>query len=130
MKIQNGAGVCRFCGQSRIIEDGAELTEAQLAEAATMLCQCDSAKEYQAAANRRIISKQRIDELFGDGTGTYEQPESAINLAKAAVDLVCDRRAKQVVITFKAGLNVKIMRMAKDKIKVVREISETNTFEQ
>lgn len=129
MKIQNGAGVCRFCGQSRIIEDGAEMTEPQLAEAATMLCQCDSAKEYQAAANRRIISKQRIDELFGDG-GEYEQPESAINLAKAAVDLVCDRRAKQVVITFKTGLNAKIMRMAKDKIKVVREISETNTFEQ
>lgn len=128
MKIQNGAGVCRFCGQSRIIEDGAEMTESQLAEAATMLCQCDSAKEYQAAANRRIISKQRIDELFGDGE--YEQPESAINLAKAAVDLVCDRRAKQVVITFKTGLNAKIMRMAKDKIKVVREISETNTFEQ
>ncbi|MCX4378539.1 MAG: hypothetical protein OSJ61_20560 [Lachnospiraceae bacterium] len=128
MKIQNGAGVCRFCGQSRIIEDGAEMTEPQLAEAATMLCQCDSAKEYQAAANRRIISKQRIDELFGDGE--YEQPESAINLAKAAVDLVCDRRAKQVVITFKTGLNAKIMRMAKDKIKVVREISETNTFEQ
>ena len=129
MKIQNGAGVCRFCGQSCIIEDGAEMTEPQLAEAATMLCQCDSAKEYQAAANRRIISKQRIDELFGDG-GEYEQPESAINLAKAAVDLVCDRRAKQVVITFKTGLNAKIMRMAKDKIKVVREISETNTFEQ
>ena len=128
MKIQNGAGVCRFCGQSRIIEDGAEMTEPQLAEAATMLCQCDSAKEYQAAANRRIISKQRIDELFGDGE--YEQPESAINLAKAAVDLVCDRRAKQVVITFKTGLNAKIVRMAKDKIKVVREISETNTFEQ
>ena len=128
MKIQNGAGVCRFCGQSRIIEDGAEMTEPQLAEAATMLCQCDSAKEYQAAANRRIISKQRIDELFGDGE--YEQPESAINLAKAAVDLVCDGRAKQVVITFKTGLNAKIMRMAKDKIKVVREISETNTFEQ
>ena len=128
MKIQNGAGVCRFCGQSRIIEDGAEMTEPQLAEAATMLCQCDSAKEYQAAANRRIISKQRIDELFGDGE--YEQPESAINLAKAAVDLVCDRRAKQVVLTFKTGLNAKIMRMAKDKIKVVREISETNTFEQ
>lgn len=128
MKIQNGAGVCRFCGQSRIIEDGAEMTEPQLAEAATMLCQCDSAKEYQAAANRRIISKQRIDELFGDGE--YEQPESAINLAKAAVDLVCDRRAKQVVITFKTGLNAKIMRMAKDKIKVVREISETNTFKQ
>lgn len=129
MKIQNGAGVCRFCGQSRIIEDGAEMTEPQLAEAATMLCQCDSAKEYQAAANRRIISKQRIDELFGDG-GEYEQPESAINLAKAAVDLVCDRRAKQVVITFKTGLNAKIIRMAKEKIKVVREISETNTFEQ
>lgn len=66
--------------------------------------------------------------MFGDGE--YEQPESAINLAKAAVDLVCDRRAKQVVITFKTGLNAKIMRMAKDKIKVVREISETNTFEQ
>ena len=128
MKIQNGAGVCRFCGQSRIIEVVEEMTVPQLAEAATMLCQCDSAKEYQAAANRRIISKQRIDELFGDGE--YEQPESAINLAKAAVDLVCDRRAKQVVITFKTGLNAKIMRMAKDKIKVVREISETNTFEQ
>lgn len=128
MKIQNGAGVCRFCGQSRIIEDGAEMTEPQLAEAATMLCQCDSAKEYQAIANRKIISKQRIDELFGDGE--YEQPESAINLAKAAVDLVCDRRAKQVVITFKTGLNAKIIRMAKEKIKVVREISETNTFEQ
>lgn len=45
-KTGASSGACRFCGQSVIVEDGAEMTAPQLEEAATMLCGCDEAIKY------------------------------------------------------------------------------------
>ena len=37
---------------------------------------------------------------------------------------------KSAVVTIRTGLRCRIMQMAKDKIKVVREISDNNEFVQ
>ena len=47
-----------------------------------------------------------------------------------AVDLICDKKAKNMTLTIRTGLKCRIMQMAKDKIKVVREISDNNEFVQ
>lgn len=75
-KAGASSGACRFCGQSVIVEDGAEMTAPQLEEAATMLCGCDEAIKYQQEKNRRTVAKQRINELFGEDAGEYKQPET------------------------------------------------------
>lgn len=126
----NKPGACRFCGQNVFVEDSAEMTAPQLEEAATMLCTCDEAIKYQQEKNRRTVAKQRINELFGEGAGEYKQPETVREIMLNTVDAICDKRMKATTITIRTGLRCRIMQMAKDKIKVVREISNNNEFVQ
>ena len=112
-------GTCRFCGQQILVEDGEGMTEPQRDECATLHCECDDAKVYQESALRRDTAKRRVDELFGEGAGEHRQPDEVIGEIKSAVDLICEKKAK-----------CRIMQMAKDKIKVVREMSDTDSFEQ
>lgn len=126
----SSTGACRFCGQNILIEDGAEMTAPQLEEAATMKCECDQAREYQESANRRTLAKQRMGELFGKDAGEYQQPEAVQGILLDAVDAICDKKMKNAVVTVRTGLRCRIMQMAKDKIKVVREISDNNEFVQ
>ena len=126
----SNTGACRFCGQSVIIEDGAEMTAPQLEEAATMRCECDKALEYQESANRRTLAKQRVNELFGEDAGEFRQPDMVQAIMLNTVDAICDKKMKSTVITVRTGLRCRIMQMAKDKIKVVREISNNNEFVQ
>lgn len=120
-------GTCRFCGQQILVEDGEGMTEPQRDECATLHCECDDAKVYQEAALRRDTAKRRVDELFGEGAGEHRQPDEVIGEIKSAVDLICDKKAKNMTLTIRTGLKCRIMQMAKDKIKVVREMSDITT---
>lgn len=124
------SGACRFCGQSVIVEDGAEMTAPQLEEAATMLCGCDEAIKYQQEKNRRTVVKQRVGELFGEDAREYRQPDAVQQILLNTIDAICDKKMKSAVVTIRTGLRCRIMQMAKDKIKVVREISDNNEFVQ
>lgn len=123
-------GTCRFCGQQLIVHGSEEMTAPQLEEAATMQCDCDDAKAYQETAQRRDKAKQRVKELFGEGAQNYRQPDVMLETMFKAVDMICDKQAKQFVFTIRTGLRCRIMQMAKDKIKVVREVSSNESFEQ
>lgn len=123
-------GICRFCGQQAVLQHDEERTQPQLDECATLHCTCDEAKAYQEGALRRDTAKTRVDELFGEGAGEFRQSEGVLSWIKDAVDYVCDKDIKNLTITIRTGLKCRIMQMAKDKIKVVREISDTDSFEQ
>lgn len=123
-------GTCRFCGQQLIVHGSEDMTAPQLEEAATMQCDCDDAKAYQETAQRRDKAKQRVKELFGEGAQNYRQPDVMLETMYKAVDMICDKQAKQFVFTIRTGLKCRIMQMAKDKIKVVREVSSNESFEQ
>ena len=76
------------------------------------------------------MAKQRINELFGEDAGEYKQPETVREIMLNAVDAICDKKMKAAAVTIRTGLRCRIMQMAKDKIKVVREISDNNEFVQ
>ena len=86
--------------------------------------------KYQQEKNRRTVSKQRINELFGEDAGEYKQPDTVRTIMLDAVDAICDKKMKAATVTIRTGLRCRIMQMAKDKIKVVREISDNNEFVQ
>ena len=130
MAKKSSTGACRFCGQSVIVENGAEMTEPQLEEAATMRCGCEKDLEYQESANRRILAKQRVNELFGEDAGEYQQPEAVRGIMLDTVDAICDKKMKAATVTVRTGLRCRVMQMAKDKIKVVREVSDNDEFVQ
>ncbi|RKI94322.1 hypothetical protein D7V94_01910 [Parablautia intestinalis] len=92
MAKKSSTGVCRFCGQSVIVENGAEMTAPQLEESATMLCGCDEAIKYQQEKNRRSVAKQRINELFGEDAGEYKQPDAVRTMMLNVVDAICDKK--------------------------------------
>ena len=106
------------------------MTAPQLEEAATMLCGCDEAIKYQQEKNRRTVAKQRVGELFGEDAGEYRQPDAVQQILLNTIDAICDKKMKSAVVTIRTGLRCRIMQMAKDKIKVVREISDNNEFVQ
>lgn len=129
MAKESKTGACRFCGQSIIVEGGADMTDPQLEEAATMACECEKATAYRETATRRKKTKQRVEELFG-AESQEKQSDDVKKIILDAVDAVCDKKIKSAVITIRSGLKCRIMQMAKDKIKVVREISENDEFTQ
>ena len=85
---------------------------------------------YKEQANRRSTAKQRVNELFGDGAGDLKQPEAVLTIILNTVDAICDKKMKAATITIRSGLRCRIMQMAKDKIKVVREMSDNDEFVQ
>ena len=91
-------GTCRFCGQQLIVHGSEDMTAPQLEEAATMQCDCDDAKAYQETAQRRDKAKQRVKELFGEGAQNYRQPDVMLETMFKAVDMICDKQAKQFVL--------------------------------
>lgn len=93
-KGESKTGNCRFCGQSSIIEGGADMTAPQLEEAATMQCTCEKAMAYQETKNRRTVAKQRAEELFGKDAGEYAQPDDTLAYILAGIDQVCDKKSK------------------------------------
>lgn len=123
-------GTCRFCGQSVMIDCEDKLTGPQLEEEATMRCGCERALEYQESIERRDMAKQRVIELFGDISEGYKQPDAVQGIMLDAVDAICDKKIKAVTVTVRTGLRCRIMQMAKDKIKVVREVSDNDEFIQ
>lgn len=113
-----------------MVEHEKKLTVPKLEEEATMRCGCEGALQYQESINRRETAKQRVRELFGDGAGDYRQPEAVQTILLNAVDAICDKKMKAAVVTVRTGLRCRIMQMAKDKIKVVREVSDNDEFVQ
>lgn len=129
MAKESKTGACRFCGQSIIVEDGAGMTDPQLEEAATMACECEKATAYRETETRRKVAKKRVEELFGE-EAKEKQSDDVKKIILDAVDAVCDQKIRKVVITIRAGLKYRIMQMAKDKIKVVRERNQNDEFTQ
>ena len=128
--MEQQTGTCRFCGQTQMIQSEETLTAPQLEEQATMQCECDEAMVYKEVANRRKVAKKRVEELFGNEAGEFKQSDKVLKEIVTAVDLVCDKMIKQITVTIRTGLKCRVMLMAKDKIKVVRETSNTEAFEQ
>lgn len=101
MAKESKTGSCRFCGQNIMIEDGADMTE-----------------------------PQRVNELFGEEAGDMKQPEVVQTIITQAVDAICDKKMKSATVTIRTGLKCRIMQIVKDKIKVVRELSDNDEFVQ
>lgn len=115
-------GVCRFCCQTRVIDGGADMTEGEKTEKATMYCNCDAAKVYRERMQRMSLAEQSIEVLFGEGEGSFAQPGVVTQLMKIGVSAMNDGDIKSMTINLNKGLKCKIAVVADDKIKVLREV--------
>ncbi|MBU9728286.1 hypothetical protein [Diplocloster modestus] len=123
-------GMCRFCGQTHMIQTEDKWTDPQLEEEATRICECDEAKAYQDSVTKKERTKKRIDELCGEGAGSnFIHADIADGLKKFA-DYICDKRVKEISVTVTSGEKVKIKMLAKDKVKIERSKTNIKMFEE
>ncbi len=128
---ESTTGQCRFCGQSIMIDGGAGMTDPQREEAATMLCDCDTAQEYQQAAVRAEEAKERIRELAGDAAEEpFQQPVAVQMILESAVEELCKEEINAITVATSQELKYKLSRTAKGNIKIVREIKKNKEFVQ
>ena len=76
---QREYGVCRFCGQTKILAQPMP-TQEQADEYATQTCSCDPAK----AVRRRKRETETIQQMFG------EYAPTVVDLLQQVVDLIRD----------------------------------------
>lgn len=67
--MQTKNGVCRFCGQNRMVEVPNDFTQEETDEEVTMICHCDGAKVYQEKKEKE--EKTEEQKLSAMGT-TFE----------------------------------------------------------
>lgn len=110
-------GYCRFCGQSRMLETGVELTQEEADEKATRLCDCDMASKY----THMVVSKENVSLQIQEQYANDHQVVGQILID--AIDPIAEGRLKSV--TVKAGEDTVItakIAMTKDgTIRATRE---------
>lgn len=63
-ELPRSTGVCRFCGQQRIIKTIGEITQAKADEIATNECDCKEAKVFQNRASKIKRAREWADNRF------------------------------------------------------------------
>ena len=127
LKEQTGYG--KFCGQSGMVRTMAGWSEERINEQVTLQCQCEEAKAYTKAQERKQKAKKRIHELFGDGA---EKPVKGkvVEILVLTVDAIEDKAMKGITVDVGHGVKAKVSKMAKESIKVERSENKKTTYEE
>ena len=122
-------GVCKFCGQSRIVEVPDSMTNEEVDEEATIGCRCRESKEYKKKLEKReqvemakTSAKGTTFELFHD---EFPEIEELLNMA---IDPLVEKTIKKMTITTLGKTKASIS-FSKETIKVEREDKSTYSRE-
>lgn len=124
-KIERVA-VCRYCGQSKLIQLDEDLTDEQLEEKVTLECNCKLGREYRAKIEDEKKTEQMVRdtmaityELLGDDLPELE------NLINDVIPKMVEKNIEKA--TFSVGKVKVSIRYSGDEIKISR--TETNKCE-
>ena len=127
--MENKSGVCRFCGQHKIIEVPGYSTQEEIDEEVTLECRCEAAKEYQKKKQKeelmemvKISAQGTIYELFNEDKPEIEQ------LLNNCIPLLVTKKAKKVTVNTGSKVTGTIS-IQKGTIKVERIEKSTYTRE-
>lgn len=127
-------GVCRLCGQMRIIP--AEVIEPYASQTvagevppdlidwlAMMNCNCDDSRIEQHKQHTRDKAKEHVRKLF-----EHEHP-SASDFMLKAIDLIVDQKMGNITIQIGKYTKANITKNAKGEIKVKRTVTKCDELE-
>lgn len=75
----NYSAPCRFCGQVQTFDSEREMSEAEQAKKAMMLCDCSAAQALRRMESSRLKAQDNADELLKDHEELKEVVKCAIN---------------------------------------------------
>lgn len=130
----NVSGVCRCCGQLRMIPDeevekyasqtvAGEVPPDLLDWLAMMNCNCDDARIEQKKQETRDKAKENVRKLF-----EHEHP-SASDFMLKAIDLMVDQKMGNMSIQLGKYTKANITKNAKGEIKVKRTVTKCDELE-
>lgn len=112
-------GVCRFCGQHKVVEVPDYMSEEEINEEASKECYCVDAKAYKQAKELEIMIEQQ--KMSAKGTTLqlfHEEYPDIENLLNEAIDALAAHKFKKVTISTDDGVTASIK--WKDGIEVER----------
>lgn len=99
-------GYCRFCGQSRMVDGGPEMTEDELNQLATSICECPGATHDAWKQSTMEVFGQDLEMMFG------KHPEVKTLLRYAGEQII---DGKMLALTIKRSGEQTIGLKLKDK---------------
>ncbi len=127
--MKEETGICRFCGQHRIVDVPDNFTEYEVNEEATLNCNCNDSKAYR----ERKEKEEQIEMAKTSAKGTtfelfHEEFPEIEDILNYSMDALTQKKFKKLTIT--AGGKTKAsITFSKDTIKVEREDKSTYTRE-
>lgn len=127
--MQNKSGICRYCGQHRLVEVPDFYTEEQIEEKVALVCNCKAAQAYQAEKEMeeklemaKTSAKGTTFELFHEDAPEVEKilNEALEPLTDGAFDSLKIKVNKRTTATLKMS-NENILVMREDKSTYKRE---------
>ncbi len=119
MEMVEKTGVCRFCGQNKIVEVPDYATEEEINEEASRECYCQGAKDYKKSKELEAMIEQQKISAKGDTYRYFNSDYPAIEkIFNAAIDPLVNHDFKKVTITTDDGVTASIK--WKDGIEVER----------
>ena len=116
-------GVCRFCGQTFMIETiSGEASDAQLEEHATQMCNCPEAKAYQGVLEAKDKAIRNIKVLF-------EKFPAAADLLEAAVEPVAGGAVKSITVNLEGGVKGTLKLGSSGKVRLKKTTTTTDEIE-
>lgn len=114
-------GVCKFCGQTSVIDVPSGASYERASEIATMQCNCKDALNYQ----RRISSEKQAEDYVEQWSS--EKPER-MHALKAIIRAISHREIKKATVKF-GNITIAISDSNGEiKVKKTYTDSEEDTF--
>lgn len=115
-------GTCRFCGQQVMTSVGDSSTQAEINEAATRECTCESAKAYNNKCCDAEVCEENIKKVIGE--------ESAVSqLLISCIPLIQDDVIAQINVKIKAGVSARLGYNSKGNLVIQKTTTNVETEE-
>ena len=115
-------GTCRFCGQTAMVSVGETATQADIDEAATRECSCESARAYNNKCCDAEVCEENIKKVIGE--------ENAVSqLLISCIPLIQDDVIVQVGVKIKAGVSARLGYNSKGNLVIQKTTTNVETEE-
>ena len=114
-------GYCRFCGQSRMVDGDPGMTEEELNQLATSICECQGATHE--AWKKSVLEEfgQNLEVLFGKRPGLKK-------LLAAAGEMIMDGKLKKLTVTEAEGKTIALAIKDKGLCVTITEKTKEETI--
>ena len=125
MEMVEATGICRYCGQTKLVEVPDFFTPEDIQEEASTECYCQGAKDHKKAKELEAMIEQQKESARGTTYQLFHEEFPDIEkLLNSAIDPLAGHKFKKVTVSTDDGVTASIK--WKDGIEVERVDKNVN----